>query len=219
MLDLPLFPLNSVLFPGMPITLHIFEDRYKAMINHCIEAAEPFGVVLIKHGTEALGPVAQPYEIGCTAQITQVEQLSQGRMNIIAVGGERFRTESVREHDDGYIVASVEMIPLDDPNPGAAAEEIKLLSNWVDRYLQTLNRAGQTDLDMDRMPNDPTLFANLAATLLQVPAEQKQPLLEAPDMLGFLRDLRQMYRREVALLDVMLNNIGNQQNPDTYMLN
>src|SRR5512147_2655499 len=91
MYELPLFPLNTVLFPGMPISLHIFEPRYKLMIEQCIQIAQPFGVVLIREGVEALGPSAEPHQIGCSAQITQVERLEDGRMNIVAVGVERFQ--------------------------------------------------------------------------------------------------------------------------------
>ena len=86
MFELPLFPLNTVLFPGMPLPLHIFEDRYKQMINNCLEEKEPFGVVLIRNGKEALGPLAQPHSIGCTARIVEVQKLSDGRMNITSVG-------------------------------------------------------------------------------------------------------------------------------------
>ena len=82
MLKLPLFPLRTVLFPGMPLALHIFEDRYKEMMRRCIERSSPFGVVLIKHGDE-VGPAAEPYAIGCTARVVQVEPLPEGRMNLL----------------------------------------------------------------------------------------------------------------------------------------
>lgn len=69
---LSLFPLNSVLFLGMPLRLRIFEERYKEMINACIDQEKPFGVVLIKEGREALGTLAKPYSIGTIAHITEV---------------------------------------------------------------------------------------------------------------------------------------------------
>ena len=74
MLRLPLFPLNTVLFPKMPITLHIFEERYKQMIQHCLSEQIPFGVVLIKQGVEVNGS-AEPYLVGCTARITHTHHL------------------------------------------------------------------------------------------------------------------------------------------------
>ena len=86
MFELRLFPLNTVLFPKMPLPLHIFEERYKLMITECMEADEPFGVVLIEEGSKAFGPLAQPHAVGCTARVVQVESLEDGRMNIITIG-------------------------------------------------------------------------------------------------------------------------------------
>jgi Lon protease-like protein len=83
--EIPLFPLNTVLFPGMPLPLHIFEDRYKGMINQSIQEATPFGVVLIREGAE-VGDTAIPYDVGTSAFVTQVERLPDGRMNINTVG-------------------------------------------------------------------------------------------------------------------------------------
>ena len=75
MYELPLFPLNVVLFPGMPLPLHIFEDRYKEMIADCIRENRPFGVVLIEEGSAEHGPAARPVAIGCTAEIAQVQEM------------------------------------------------------------------------------------------------------------------------------------------------
>jgi len=91
MRELPLFPLNSVLFPGLALHLHIFEERYKRMIEYCIAQDQSFGVVLIKRGMEALGPIAEPYSIGCSARIHNIQKLDQGKMNIIIIGEERFK--------------------------------------------------------------------------------------------------------------------------------
>ena len=87
--ELPLFPLNLVLFPGMRLPLHIFEERYKAMIGDCIDREAPFGVILIKDGPEVGGP-AEPHRVGTTARITQVQRLEEGRMNLLALGEKRF---------------------------------------------------------------------------------------------------------------------------------
>ena len=79
LIELPLFPLNVVLFPGMSLPLHIFEERYKAMIGACSEHDTPFGVLLIKEGQE-VGDPAEPFQVGTTARITEVQQLEDGRM-------------------------------------------------------------------------------------------------------------------------------------------
>ena len=91
---LPLFPLNTVLFPGMPLGLYIFEERYKLMMAQCLQEEQPFGVVLIAQGKEAMGPAAEPHPVGCTAVITEVQKLNDGRMNIVAVGQERFHIDT-----------------------------------------------------------------------------------------------------------------------------
>jgi len=90
-MDLRLFPLQTVLFPGMRLPIHVFEDRYRLMIRECIEEDAPFGVLLIKSGSEVGGP-AVPHDLGTTARILQVEYLEDGRMNIFTIGERRFRT-------------------------------------------------------------------------------------------------------------------------------
>ena len=86
---LPLFPLNTVLFPGEKLRLHIFEKHYQTMIKKCVTNSTPFGVVLIKHGNE-VGNTAIPHDIGTSARIDNIETLSDGRMNISTHGENRF---------------------------------------------------------------------------------------------------------------------------------
>ena len=103
--ELPLFPLNMVLFPGMPLPLHIFEERYKAMIGDCLEREEPFGIVLIKEGQE-VGDPADPFRIGTTARIVQSERLQEGRMNILTTGESRFELVEITQRVP-HLVAQV----------------------------------------------------------------------------------------------------------------
>ena len=77
-MELPIFPLNTVLFPGARLPLHIFEERYKAMINACIDERRPFGVCLIRSGSEPGAP-AEPFNVGTTAHIRQVQRLEDGK--------------------------------------------------------------------------------------------------------------------------------------------
>ncbi len=204
MFEIPLFPLNTVLFPGMPINLHIFEPRYKLMIEQCLQNDEPFGVVLIHKGTEAQGPLAEPYPIGCTAQITQVERLDGGRMNILAVGLERFQIRSLN-HDEPYLVGTVELMPLDEHNEPVIERAGHRLRPWVERYLAVLSQvADDVNFDPDRLPDDPLALAYLAAALLQIPSDQKQTLLAAEGAADFVTTVRTVYRREVALLSAIV---------------
>ena len=91
---LALFPLNLVLFPGIELPLHIFEERYKDMIGECLEQDVPFGVVLIKEGLE-VGAPADPERIGTSTRILRSEILDQGRMNIVTKGERRFEIEEI----------------------------------------------------------------------------------------------------------------------------
>ncbi|MBK7219538.1 MAG: LON peptidase substrate-binding domain-containing protein [Candidatus Promineofilum sp.] len=94
----------------MPLPLHIFEERYKAMIADCIRDGRPFGVVLIAEGAAEGGPPATPHAIGCTAEVVQVQPLDEGRMLIVTVGRERFRIVRLH-HDRPYLVGVVEPAP------------------------------------------------------------------------------------------------------------
>jgi Lon protease-like protein len=142
--NLALFPLNTVLFPGMPLQLHIFEERYKQMINRCIQQGQPFGVVLIRKGVEAHGPLAEPYAIGTMARISQVQKLSQGRMNILSVGAERFRVVEFDYASRPYLVGSVELFPLQDQERvlQPAGAQLRML---LKEYLENLARLSERD--------------------------------------------------------------------------
>jgi Lon protease-like protein len=211
MLKLPLFPLNTVLFPGMPLSLHIFEERYKLMINRCLEAHLPFGVVLIENGLEANGPLAQPHHVGCTARITQVQPLGGGRMNLVAVGQDRFKILSL-EHDQPYLVGNVELLPMENDNPVVLNSTGRYLRPWVERYLTMLARAENLKFDIDQLPQDPLSLAYLAAFLVQIPTAQKQDLLAVEGASALMDNVRAIYRREVTLLDAMLakDNVAEQ---------
>jgi uncharacterized protein len=218
MFDLPLFPLDTVLFPGMPLTLHIFEERYKQMINLCIDKRQPFGVVLIASGVAQHGALAEPYMIGCTAQITQVQPLSQGQMQIIAIGVERFQILSF-SNDKPYLVGKVEMLPLQQDEPTVVERNGDLLKVWVDRYLDILQRAGQVQFDTRQLPRDTMSLAYLASYMLQVASSQKQKLLAADRATTMLKELRAIYRREVALLEALLSPPEQIENQGPFSVN
>jgi uncharacterized protein len=203
MYELPLFPLNTVLFPGMPLRLHIFEERYKLMINHCYAEGEPFGVTLIKRGVE-VGGRAEPFQIGCTAIITEIEPLADGRMNIVAVGSERFQIHSLI-HDQPYLVGLVDTYPVSSSDHMDLVDNGRSLRPWVRRYLEILAEASDTQFDLAQLPRDPLRLAYLASFLLQIPASQKQNLLNISDAEQLLNNLRNTYRREVTLLRAMLS--------------
>jgi Lon protease-like protein len=209
MFELPLFPLQSVLFPGMTINLHIFEERYKEMINLCIETRQPFGVVLIQDGVEALGPLANPHVIGCTAQIVRMLPRGEGRMDISAVGQERFLIQRL-SHDRSYLTCQAELYPLANDDPLRLMKAGNRLRPWVERYLEILSKVGNIPFNPQQLPNDPLQLGYLAAAILQqISMEQKQDLLASNEAVDLLKDIRSIYFREVTLLDMMLERANN----------
>lgn len=203
MYELPLFPLNSVLFPGTPIHLHIFEERYKRMINLCLDKQSPFGVTLIRRGLEALGPVAEPHRVGVSAHIVHTEHLAQGRMNIIALGGKRFRLLSLDRDAHSYLTGVVEDYPLPDPQPQESQRRAVLLRQQLHRYVQSLVDAGVGQLALEEIPDDPLTLAYIAAALLQIQPVEKQELLTLGSNLELLDRLQTLYRREITLLQAL----------------
>ena len=103
---LRLFPLNVVLFPNAILPLHVFEERYKIMIKHCLEDDSKFGIVLIKSGEE-VGGDAEPFETGTVARVSSVRMLDEGQMSLTVVGEERFRIKSL-SHSMPYLEGFVE---------------------------------------------------------------------------------------------------------------
>lgn len=204
MFELPLFPLNTVLFPGMPLHLHIFEERYKKMVGLCLERGVPFGVALIKQGVEALGPPAEPHAVGCTARILEVEPLAEGRMNLMAVGQERFRTLLTDRVRAPYLTGIVEALPLVDGDKAVLERAGLKLNPWVKRYLEMLATSGGMEMQVPDMPDEPHTLAYLAAISLQVPNAEKQDFLAIEQTAELLRRLVKTYQREVALLQALM---------------
>lgn len=188
------------------------------MINECIEQREPFGVVLIADSKTDINPNATPHMIGCTAQITQVQPLREGRMKITAVGKDRFQVMSL-EHSKPYLVGNVEMYPMENSNSDDVFTKMRLLRKLVSSYLVLLKDAGQVQFSGPNLPESPMSLAYLSAVLLRTPAEDKQELLAAANTEIMLNDLAAIYRREVVLLEAMLNPPEDNDYRGLYSLN
>ena len=206
--SLPLFPLSTVLFPGMVLPLHIFEERYKLMISRCLEEERPFGVLLIREGRE-VGGGALPYEVGTTALIAGVSRLEEGRMNIVTIGSERFRLHSIR-HDQPYLVGDAEPWPLLGAELDQASEQAPLVGALFRQYLTLLAQAQGEKIDVDEVPAEPRALALLVAIALQVPTDQKQHLLHQPTVAQMLRVERALLRREQLILDHIIQTQSEQ---------
>jgi Lon protease-like protein len=199
---LSLFPLNTVLFPGMPINLHIFETRYKLMIQRALLTDNTFGVTLIRQGTEAFGDTAEPFYIGTTARIVDVERLDNGHMNVTAIGEERFLIKELDRHSASYLTGFIEKYPLELHRPLDIYRRLRLLRGNVQYYLRTLDSLEDVQINLEELdlPEDPMVFLFLASSLLQIPAAEKQPILSAPTALDVCTMVERLYRRENAVL-------------------
>lgn len=196
-LELPLFPLNVVLFPGQTLPLHIFEPRYRVMINRCIERGEPFGVVLARDENPD-----SPYEVGTAARITQAERLDDGRLNILTVGVERFQLRNVRMSDDAYLIGEAEPFPLSDDAAvpkGLRRRVVTLLR----RYLKLLSVTSGCRIKFPRIPRDASSVAVFAAIVLQIDLEDKQELLSLDSVADILEEELIILEDEVFGLTLM----------------
>jgi uncharacterized protein len=202
-MEMPLFPLGLVLFPGMMLPLHIFEPRYREMINRCIDEELPFGVVLIKDGRE-VGSQSEPYEIGTAARITHVERKPDGRMDIIVVGTRRFRIEKLK-HDHPYLTAEVSHYPVINGDTRSAVEQAQKVRPKIIRYVDLMTRATGVELKLDQLPDDPTSLAFLTAIAIQVRPQDKQKLLALSGIPEILDMGNYLLNRELQLLQHMLD--------------
>lgn len=146
-MELPLFPLHSVLCPGVALPLHIFEDRYRLMIGRCIDRGEPFGVVLIREGRNTAPLDGRIASVGSTAIISEVKRYPDGRLDIMTVGGRRFHIRAVDSDHEPYLVGEVEFLeePLGD---GTAAQRLaQRVSRRFLEYLDLLQPALTQDDD------------------------------------------------------------------------
>jgi len=159
-MDLRLFPLQTVLFPGMRLPIHVFEERYRLMIRECIEEDAPFGVLLIKSGSEA-GPPAVPHDVGTTARILQVEYLEDGRMNIFTVGERRFRTIALNTTQP-YLRGEVAYVDQRPPSDGSRAL-VARTEPVFGEYFRTFLAIGDQWSNSVPLPSDPAEAADFVA--------------------------------------------------------
>jgi uncharacterized protein len=204
--ELPLFPLSTVLFPGMLLPLHIFEERYKIMVHHCLTHNEPFGVVFIRDGHE-VGGNADIVDVGTTAHITNVNHMEDGRMNITTVGISRFKVQGLDPIKEPYLTGTVENFPLDEGNPESVRDETRYIQPLLAKYLSILAKVSKAPTNIDHFPKDASTLAYLTAIILQMPLPEKQSLLAIPSLLEMLRQERKLLKEESKNLQLLLQNI------------
>ncbi|MBY8872755.1 LON peptidase substrate-binding domain-containing protein [Micromonospora sp. PLK6-60] len=208
---LPVFPLTTVLFPGLVLPLHIFEERYRALVRHLVElpdgAPREFGVVAIRAGWEVApgtgravpgGGEVTLHEVGCTAELRQVTELADGGYDIVTVGRRRFRIADVDPRSAPYLTAEVDWLP----EPAGADEGAELLAARVIsvfRQYLGLIRPDPEEIS-EQLPEDPTVLSHLVAATAALTVDDRQRLLAIDDTAGRLRAELRLLNRETALL-------------------
>ncbi|MGO4256282.1 LON peptidase substrate-binding domain-containing protein [Marmoricola sp. RAF53] len=205
MTTVPVFPLNTVLFPGVVAPLHIFEDRYRALVRDLLAVPEPrdrvFGVVAIREGYEVGDRGRQSlHRIGTLVQLTEFERYDDGRFDIEVTGRQRLVLDTIDPGGE-YLVGEVDLIEDEDGEVDAET------ASGAQRTLATFEeyRAELSDLRggpvlTGTMPTDPVYLSySLAATCLLSQGERQQ-LLEAPDAQARLRMLRRSLREEMRAM-------------------
>ena len=197
---LPLFPLNVVLFPHMPLPLHIFEPRYRQMIAECLEEGHSFGVVAIREGTET---GATPYDVGTLAKIVRIDRLDDGRMNLLVMGASRFAIVRTAE-DRPYLRGEIRIIPETGDDLDATARLTEVTAVTFRQYSNLLRELVGRQPDEAEPPMEPELLSYLIAAALNLQVPEKQTLLaEARTDSRLLLELR-LLRKEIALLKQMV---------------
>lgn len=202
---LPLFPLGTVLFPGFVLPLHIFEDRYRRLVRELLtqpEGTRRFGVVAIRLGAEAGQREPVLYEVGCTAELRRVEPLADGRFNVVAVGGKRFRLHSVNPARP-YLIGDVEELADEPGDPSVTGPLAERLARLFASYLTELGKlraVGEESSGLPELPRDPVQLAHLVSAMALLDLADKQRLLAEPDAAARLRSALAILGRERAVI-------------------
>jgi Lon protease-like protein len=187
--EIPLFPLNTVLFPGGPLPLRIFEPRYIDMVRYCMRERVPFGVVLIRAGAEA-GAVSSAAEVGTSARIVDFSQMPDGLLGISCLGERRFRVLSRRVQSDGLNMGTVEWAP-----PEPAAELPGEFSHLAQILRKVLPELGDMYQGVPKHFDDAGWVGARLAEILPIDLADKQLCLEMDDPVDRLARLSPFIRR------------------------
>jgi len=197
---LPLFPLGTVLFPGMLLPLHVFEERYQQMVADLLARPEPrqFGVIAIRKGREVgAGAIDELYDIGCVAVVREATPRDDGRFDLATVGTRRFRLLRT-DRTLSYVQGEIDPIP--DEDAAQAAGVVKAVQAAFREYLNVLTDRLGAMVRVTDIPDDPTLLSYVVAAAMIIDLPEQQGLLAAPDSVSRLKAERALLARERAML-------------------
>jgi Lon protease-like protein len=203
---LPMFPLNTVVFPGVSVPLHVFEDRYRALVHELLRIDDPaerlFGSVAIREGYEVGERGGQSlHRVGCVLQLTEVTSHADGTFDIVAVGRGRMRLDAI-DSSGPFLTGTVALIDdghEEQVDPAIAAMALETF----ERYREMLSEVHGEPVLTGDLPQDPTYLSwSLAATAL-LTLRDRQVLLEAEDAALRLTLVSGMLRDEIRAMSAI----------------
>ncbi|MDF2966800.1 MAG: peptidase [Nocardioidaceae bacterium] len=200
----PIFPLGVVLFPGLPLSLHIFEDRYRRLVQHLLDLDDDercLGVVAIRDGYE-VGDLAvhSAHRVGCEAVLSEVRERSDGRFDIEVIGRRRLRVDGMDESQP-YLVGDVTY--LDDTEGEGAAEAAAKALAAFQGYRERLAAMQGTEIEVADLPDEPLMLSYALAAGGLFMLGDRQALLEDPDAAARLHRLARLLRSETAAMTAL----------------
>ncbi|HFQ95136.1 MAG TPA: hypothetical protein ENK30_01060 [Anaerolineae bacterium] len=207
---IPIFPLSMVFFPGQVKMLHIFEPRYKDLLQMCIHTGSPFGIVLNRPPTRR-DPRPLPHRVGVMAHIFQVARQSDDTYHIQIYGGERFQVQHFYENLS-FLQAEINSFPLTQTDSEEAFLLTDAVGEMLESYLDALTEASGYDFQLPDLPETPEQLAYITASVLQINNQQKQALLNIPTLPELFRREIQHLISEIDLMDWINDTIESPAN-------
>ncbi len=199
---LPLFPLGTVLYPGLLLPLNIFEERYRELVRDLLDGPEPrrFGVIAIRKGRETgVDGISALYQIGCTATLREVAEQEDGRYLLVTVGTQRFRLASL-DHSRPYLQGEVDLLEEEVGDEAAAGLAVHAVQRGFHGYVEALASRETVEVSVPELPDEPLLLSYLVAASMILDLSVRQDLLAEPDAERRLGAERALLARETTML-------------------
>ena len=199
---LPLFPLGTVLYPGLLLPLNIFEERYRELVRDLLDGPEPrrFGVVAIRKGRETgVDGISALYQIGCVATVREVAEQDDGRYHLVTVGTQRFRLASL-DKSRPYLQGEVDLLEEEVGDEAAAGLAVQAVQRGFHGYVEALASRESVEVTVPELPDEPLLLSYLVAASMILDLSVRQDLLAEPDAERRLGAERALLARETTML-------------------
>ncbi|HZC60426.1 MAG TPA: LON peptidase substrate-binding domain-containing protein [Streptosporangiaceae bacterium] len=199
---LPLFPLGTVLYPGLLLPLNIFEERYRELVRDLLDGPEPrrFGVIAIRKGRETgVDGISALYQIGCTATVREVAEQDDGRYHLVTVGTQRFQLASL-DNSRPYLQGEVDLLEEEVGDEAAAGLAVDAVQRGFHGYVEALASRESVEVTVPELPDEPLLLSYLVAASMILDLSVRQDLLAEPDAERRLGAERALLARETTML-------------------